>query len=175
MASVVFLRAVNVGGMNRCRPAQIARRMATFGVVNLGAVGTFVVRENVSEPNLRVAFTRELAFSCEIMICPARDLLQLASRDVFAGEPSGSNLMRFVSVLARRPPRLPLLPLSLPSDDEWLLKVLGIQNRFLVGHYQRQMRAVSYLGKLERQLGIPMTTRNWNTIEKVITLLRQLP
>ena len=174
MASVVFLRAVNVGGTNRCQPAQIARRLAKFGVVNLGAVGTFVVRENVSEPNLRAAFARELPFRCEMMICPARDLLQLASRDPFAGEPSGSDLMRFVSLLARRPSGFPLLPLSLPSDDDWLLRVIAIQGRFLIGHYHRQMRAISYLGKLERQLGIAMTTRNWNTIEKVIGLVRQL-
>ncbi|PYL05999.1 MAG: hypothetical protein DME33_14820 [Verrucomicrobia bacterium] len=30
MASVVFLRAVNVGGANRCQPAQIANELAKF-------------------------------------------------------------------------------------------------------------------------------------------------
>src|SRR5207245_6705888 len=49
MSSVVFLRAVNVGGTNRCQPALIATQLAKFGVVNIGAVGTFVVREDVSE------------------------------------------------------------------------------------------------------------------------------
>jgi len=52
MAWVVFLRAVNVGGTNRCQPAQIAKQLAKFGAVNIGAVGTFVVRENVSESTL---------------------------------------------------------------------------------------------------------------------------
>ena len=42
MASVVFLRAVNVGTANRCRPAAIAKELAVFGVINIGAVGTFV-------------------------------------------------------------------------------------------------------------------------------------
>src|ERR1700746_499194 len=41
----VFLRAVNVGSANRCQPALIAKELAKFGVVNIGAVGTFVVRE----------------------------------------------------------------------------------------------------------------------------------
>jgi hypothetical protein len=45
MSSVVFLRAVNVGGANRCRPAELAKQLAKFGVVNIGAVGTFLVRE----------------------------------------------------------------------------------------------------------------------------------
>ena len=45
MPWVVFLRAVNVGGANRCRPAELAKQLAKFGVVNIGAVGTFLVRE----------------------------------------------------------------------------------------------------------------------------------
>jgi hypothetical protein len=28
------------------------------------------------------------------------------------------------------------------------------------------MKAISYLGKIEKLLGVPVTTRNWNTIEK---------
>ena len=73
MRWVVFLRAVNVGGANRCQPALIAKQLARFGVVNIGAVGTFVVRENVSESALRTAIARKLPFKCEIMICPARE------------------------------------------------------------------------------------------------------
>jgi hypothetical protein len=44
MPSVVFLRAINVGGTNRSQPALIAKELAKFDVVNIGAVGTFVVR-----------------------------------------------------------------------------------------------------------------------------------
>ena len=29
------------------------------------------------------------------------------------------------------------------------------------------MKAISYLGKIEKRLDMPATTRNWNTIEKV--------
>src|SRR3982750_3508564 len=99
MASVVFLRAVNVGSANRCRPAAIAKELAKFGVVNIGAVGTFVVRKEVIESALRAAFARELPFKCEIMICPAREILKLAAKDPFAGEPSGQNFTRFANVL----------------------------------------------------------------------------
>src|SRR6266513_787912 len=103
MRSVVFLRAVNVGGANRCQPAVIAKQLARFGVVNIGAVGTFVVREDVSESTLRAAIARKLPFKCEIMICPARDIMKLTAKDAFVRQPSGSNIVRFVSVLAKRP------------------------------------------------------------------------
>jgi len=197
MASVVFLRAVNVGKANRCQPALIAKQLAKFDIVNIGAVGTFVVRKDVSESVLRAALVRKLPFKCEIMICPARDVVKLASRDPFEGQPSGPNITRFVSISAKPLPagirydshqtsaarpartikpqtsRLPPLPLSLPSDDDWLLKIIAIQGRFVLGLYHRQMKAISYLGKIEKLLGVPVTTRNWNTIEKVVKILSE--
>jgi uncharacterized protein (DUF1697 family) len=177
MPSVVFLRAVNVGGANRCRPAVIAKQLAQFSVVNIGAVGTFVVREDVNESVLRNAIAVQLAkafgVKCEIMIVPARDIIKLASKDPFGRQPSGPNVTRFVNVLAKRLPTPPGLPVCLPSDDEWLLKIIAIQNRFVFGLYRRQMKAISYLGKIEKLLGVPATTRNWNTIEKIARILEQ--
>ena len=172
MPSVVFLRAVNVGGANRCRPAEIAKALAKFDVVNIGAVGTFVVRKEVSESTLRAAIARQLPFKIEIMICPARDLLKLAAKDPFAGQPSGPTIIRFVNVLHQPLRKKPSLPLSLPSDDSWLAKIIAIQGRFVLGIYRREMKAIGYLGKLEKQLGVPATNRNWNTIEKVVQVLK---
>src|SRR5436309_3501075 len=171
MPSVVFLRAVNVGTANRCQPALIAKQLAKFGVINIGAVGTFVVRKNVSESALRAAIAKKLPFKCEIMICPGRDIIKLASKDPFARQPSGPDITRFVNVLAKRIPSPPVLPFSLPSDDDWLLKIIAIENRFVLGLYRRQMKAITYLGKIEKLLGVPATTRSWNTIGKVATIL----
>ncbi|HEX4629730.1 MAG TPA: DUF1697 domain-containing protein [Chthoniobacterales bacterium] len=172
MSSVVFLRAVNVGTANRCRPAEIAKELAKFDVVNLGAVGTFVVRKDVSESTLRAAFARELPFKCDIMICPAGDLLKLAAKDPFAKEPSGPNFTRFVNVLHKPLPKRPALPISLPSDESWVVKVIAIQGRFILGLYRREMKAIGYLGKIEKQFGVLSTNRNWNTIEKIVKILR---
>jgi uncharacterized protein (DUF1697 family) len=174
MRWVVFLRAVNVGKANRCQPALIARQLAKFGVINIGAVGTFVVREDVSEPALRAAIARKLPFKCEIMICPARDIIKLASKDPFVRQPSGPNITRFVNVLAKRLPSPPRLPLSLPSDGDWGVKIIAIQDRFVLGLYRRQMKAIGYLGKIEKLLGVPTTTRSWNTIQKIVQILREL-
>jgi uncharacterized protein (DUF1697 family) len=171
VSSVVFLRAVNVGVANRCQPAIIAKELSRFDVVNIGAVGTFVVRENVAESTLRTAFAKKLGFKCEIMICPGRDIIKLASKDPFSEHSSEPNITRFVNVLTKRLP-LPLpLPLCLPSDDNWLLKVIAIRNRFVCGVYRRDRKAISYLGKIEKLLGVPSTNRNWNTILKVAAIL----
>jgi uncharacterized protein (DUF1697 family) len=169
--SVVFLRAVNVGTANRCQPALIAKQLEKFGAINIGAVGTFVVRKDVSESTLRAAIAKKLPFKCEIMICPARDILKLAKKDPFAQQPSSPDITRFVNVLARPLRAPPPLPLSLPSDDDWLLKIIAIEKRFVLGVYRRQMKAISYLGKIEKLLRVPATNRNWNTIQKIAQIL----
>ena len=173
MASVVFLRGINVGGANLCKPAQLARQLKKFDIVNIGAVGTFVVRANVPEATLRKKFAAQLrkdfGIKCEIMIVPAKSIVDLVRKNHFARQPSGPEITRFVSVLHKRLRHLPFpLPLNLPSSDkEWLLKIVAIQHRFVLGVYRRQMKAISYLGKIEKLLGVPVTTRSWSTIEKV--------
>jgi hypothetical protein len=42
---------------------------------------------------------------------------------------------------------------------------------FLTGIYRRQMKAIDYLGRLDRVVGVPLTTRNWNTM---MTIARAL-
>ena len=43
MALVVLLRGVNVGGHKAFQPSALAKELADFDVVNVGAAGTFVV------------------------------------------------------------------------------------------------------------------------------------
>jgi uncharacterized protein (DUF1697 family) len=174
MPSVVFLRAVNVGKANRCRPAEIAKKLAKFEVVNIGAVGTFVVRKEVSESALRAAIARQLPFKIDIMICPASELLKLAAGDPFKGQPSGPTITHFVNVLDKpiSPHVTRHLSLALPSEKDWLAKIIAIKGRFVLGIYRREMEAIGYLGKIEKLLGTPATNRNWNTIEKVVKILQ---
>lgn len=180
MASVIFLRAINVGGANLCKPAQLAKQLKKFDIVNIGAVGTFVVRKNVSHSTLREKFAAQLKknfkIECEIMIVPAKAIVDLTKKNPFARQPSGPDITRFVSVL-HKPLSSSLATrhssLSLPSDKDWLLKIIAIRNQFVLGIYKREMKAIGYLGKIEKILGVPATTRSWTTIEKVGNILRQ--
>jgi uncharacterized protein (DUF1697 family) len=172
MALVVFLKGINVGGHRSFRPSILARQLKQFDVVNIGATGTFVVRKPVSQAKLRAAIMRRLPFEAEVMICRGREVLRLASGDPFASQPSGPGVIRFVSVLAkRRRPSSPL-PLDLPSDGKWCLRVLTHQNRFVLGMYRREMRAIGYLGQIEKVFGAAAATRNWNTIQAIARILR---
>src|SRR5262245_27826382 len=107
MALVVFLRGVNVGGHRTFRPSILAQKLKHYDVVNIGAAGTFVIRKPVTQAELRGELQRRLPFEAEIMICTGQDVTTMASGDPFANEPIQSDVVRFVSVLAKRPRVLP--------------------------------------------------------------------
>lgn len=171
MALVVLLRGVNVGGYRTFRPARLAEDLKHLGAVNIGAAGTFVIRQPVTRARLRDELVRSLPFDAEIMICDGREIAAFVSQDPFAGEPTRPDVVRFVSVLARSPRSAPPMPMSLPAGGKWLLKVVARKNRFVFGVYRRQMKAIGYLGALDRIFGVPATTRNWNTILAISRVL----
>lgn len=171
MALVVLLRGVNVGGHRTFRPAALARELQHLDAVNIGAAGTFVIRRPVTQSQLRTELAERLPFDTEIMICQGREIVRMMSRDPFADQPERPDLVRFVSVLARRPRSEPSLPLCIPASGTWLLKILARENRFVLGVYRRQMKAIGHLGTLDRIFGVPVTTRNWNTMIAIAKVL----
>jgi uncharacterized protein (DUF1697 family) len=171
MALVVLLRGVNVGGHRTFRPAALAEELQHLDAVNIGAAGTFVIRQPITQAQLRAELASRLPFETEIMICQGREIVRLMSEDPFADHPVQPDIVRFVSLLSQRPRSAPPTPISLPATGEWLLKILARDDRFLFGVYRRQMKAIGYLGTLDRLFGVPATTRNWNTITAIAKVL----
>jgi len=172
MAHVVFLRGVNVGGHRTFRPTTLVQQLKRYDVVNIGAAGTFVVRTPTSQARLRAELHRRLPFETAIVMCKGAEVLDFADGDPFGDGPVGAGVVRFVSVLAKRPRVVPSLPMRLPVKGRWLLKILATENRFVFGQYRRHMKAIGYLGMIDRIFGVPVTTRNWNTITPIVRELR---
>ena len=173
MAHVVLLRGVNVGGHRTFRPTVLARQLHHLDVVNIGAAGTFVVRKRVGVAQLRSEFARGLPFETEIMICPAREIASLASHDYYADHPARTDVTRFVSVMARTSRTAPATPMNLPSSGRWVVRILAREGRFIIGLYRREMQAIRVLGTLDSVFGVPLTTRNWNTVSAIARTLRE--
>ena len=63
------------------------------------------------------------------------------------------------------------MPMSFPSSGRWLLRILAREGRFVFGLYRRHMKVISYLSKVDRLFGVPVSTRNWNTIIAIARVL----
>jgi hypothetical protein len=171
MASVVFFRAVNVAGHQTCQPGKLAKDLAEFDVLNIGAAGTFVVRTNVSQAKLGEEILRRLPFKPELMICPAQELIELGRGNWFDDIPGAKDAGRFVSILQKAPRVKPSLPIEEPAGKRWEVRIVALIGRFAL--------SIRYPGKtysnavVEKHLGMPATTRSWNTIEKVCEALEK--
>jgi uncharacterized protein (DUF1697 family) len=172
MALIVFLRGVNVGGHRTFRPSIVARELSDYDVLNVGAAGTFVVRKPGSRAKFRTALLRKLPFEAEIVLCDGRDLMRLETENPFGTEPSHPDVVRFVSILSKAGGVRASLPVTFPSDGEWLVRVIASEGQFVFGVYRRHMKTIGYLGQIDKLYGVPATTRNWNTIVAIVRILQ---
>src|SRR5262249_41754132 len=172
MALVVFLRGVNVGGHRTFRPSILARELSDYGVVNVGAAGTFVVRKPGPRAKFRAELLRKLPFEAEVVLCDGRDLIRLEMENPFGTEPSRPDIVRFVSILSKAGRGLASIPCTLPPCGEWFVRVVASKNQFVFGVYRRHMKTISYLGQIDKLFGVPATTRNWNTIIAIVRILK---
>ena len=171
MALVVFLRGVNVGGHRTFRPTKLAEALEHLGAVNIGAAGTLVIRQPMTQAQARAEVARELPFVAEIVVCQGRDIVNLIAKNPFEEQSVRGGIVHFVSVLSQRPRLTPSTPMRFPSSGQWLMKILTRRNRFVIGMYRRHMKVIGYLGTFDRLFGVPATTRNWNTIAAIAMVL----
>jgi len=174
MPLVILLRGVNVGGHRTFRPSVLARQLQHLGAVNVGAAGTFVIRQSVARAQLRAEIARRLPFEAEIVICDGRAVARLLTHEAWGAAESGPGIVQFVSVLAAAPRTVPALPHALPPSGRWLVQLLAREQRFVLGRYRREMPAIANLGKVDALFGVPATTRNLNTIRAIARVVEQV-
>ena len=115
MALIVFLRGINVGGHRTFRPSLLARDLAAYDVVNVGAAGTFVVRKPGSRIKFLADLRRKLPFEIDVAFCDASDLIRLERENPFKAEPSNPNVVRFMSILSKARHDEVSFPIALPG------------------------------------------------------------
>jgi hypothetical protein len=171
MASVVFFRAVNVGLHQRFSPGTLAKELSGFGVVNIGAAGTFAVRNHVSDARLKAEILHRLSFKPELMICPAADVLALADGKVFGKIPEGKDVKPFLTVMQKPLSSPPKLPIEYPAAGKWEVRIVGVRGRFVLT--LRRPGDLYSNAVVEKLFGVPATTRGWNTIAAVVKALEK--
>lgn len=173
MALVVFLRGVNVGGHRTFRPSMLALELSEYEVVNVGAAGTFIVRRPQSRAKFLAALLPKLPFEAHVMLCDGRDLLRLETTNPFGTQAPPPDVVRFVSILSKAGAERVSLPVSFPSERQWLVRVMACEGQFVFGMYRRHMKTIRYLSQIDKLYGAPATTRNWNTIAAILRILKR--
>jgi len=150
VALVVFLRGINVGGYRTFRPSVLARELSKYGVVNVGATGTFVVQKLGSRAKFHAELLRKLPFEAEVVFCEGRELVRLETENPFATTRSRPDVVRFVSILSKAGRCQTSIPCKLPPSGEWFVRVIASKDRFAFGEYRRRMKTIGYLGQIDK-------------------------
>jgi uncharacterized protein (DUF1697 family) len=172
MAHVVFLRAANVGGRNVFRPAKLASALAHLDVVNVGAAGTFVVRGKAAPAAIRREILAHLPFEPGISVVPASEVLAFVRSGPFRGVAFSKDMRGWVAALGGRPRARPALPLLVPAGAGWQVRLDRVEGPFALGLSHRRPGGSTYPNPVvEHALGVPATTRWWETFERIAALL----
>jgi uncharacterized protein (DUF1697 family) len=176
-AAVVVLRAVNVGGHGTVRTKEIPAKLSGLTAVNIGAAGTFVVRDAPSPPRLRKAFRAALGFDTDVIVRSGPEVLALRNATPESWSGDDADVRRYVTFLAADPVRRPRLPLALPDEATWEVRLddeVGSDVRS--SSRRRGDRRLLYPNEaVEREYGVPSTTRGWETLERIWNLLEVSP
>lgn len=174
MGHIVFLRAANVGGRNVFRPAQLARALEHLEVINVGAAGTFVVRKKASAATIRREILSRLPFETAVAVVPDREVVALVESDPFASVKLSRDRRGWVAVLDGRPRHRPELPVFAPAQRGWSVRFDRVQGRFTLGLWQRRPGGFVFSNQVvEKALGVPATTRWWETLQRVAALAQR--
>jgi uncharacterized protein (DUF1697 family) len=166
---VGLLRGVNVGGKNKLAMVDLRSLFESLGFAD---VRTFIQSGNVlfksdQVPNaslLGIAIAERFGIATDVMLRTASELGVVAKHSPFP-EDEGAHV--YVGFMAREPSEAVVAALDVAHFGAERSKIVGTEVYLSLPSGMGQAKLPSYLA---RQLKVPMTVRNWNTVNKLLEL-----
>jgi hypothetical protein len=103
---------------------------------------------------------------------PAARVLELVRSDPFEGVGFTKDQRGWVAALAARPKKVPELPVVRPAGRSWSVRMDRAETPFALGLWRRRPGGFEFPNTIvESALGVPATTRFWETLVRVAELL----
>jgi uncharacterized protein (DUF1697 family) len=174
---IALLRGINVSGHNKIKMAELKIALDKMG---LNKVQTYIQSGNVLFESMEAAeLLREriegeiksvFGFSITVILRTANELEQIIANCPFAADSLSEGESIQVSVLteALSQKQIDILSTKLSKVDDY--QIMGLTIYFLF----RQKILDSQLAKNLQKLGNAVTSRNWNTINKLAALAKAM-
>lgn len=171
---IAFLRAVNVAGHGVVKMEALRATCAAAGCRNARTYiqsGNVIFESAAGQPtvlrkirdNLRGLLGKEPG----VFLRTVDEMVQLVERDPFRNFKAEPDVTFYVAFLAEPPAVKPQFPLLLPKEG---LEALGMSGREVFVLSRPTPRGSHGFSNafIEKQFKLPATTRNWNTIAKIV-------
>jgi uncharacterized protein (DUF1697 family) len=174
---VALLRGINVGGHKKVPMADLKKLLSTMGYSDVQTLlnsGNVVFRCKSTptgqlEKTLETAIEKHFGFRVPVILRSGDDFKQLVDSEPFAGTEVTKNTRLYLSFLKNEAKEIPTLPLETEDGD---FRILDYTNATVISVLDlSKTKTVDGMKSLENIFGKDITTRNWNTVEKIGKLL----
>ena len=178
---VALLRGINVGGRKLIKMDELIRVFARSGFKNVRTFiqsgnGIFEAAETDTDAlakKIEKKILKSLGHEVTVVLRTIDELNTIVKRNPFKKIKPSADVMMCVAFLATKPKSKPKLPLLSTTEN---LEVFDIRD--CAAFILCRRKKTGWFGFpnnfIEKQLGVSATTRNWTTVNKILTAaLRQ--
>ena len=168
---VALLRGVNVGGKNKLPMAELRAVCEALGhtdvstYIQSGNV-VFTAAKAITPKALQAAIASELGVDCAVVLRTAKDLERVTKDNPFADADLSKVHVGFMAEKATA------ANIAKIDAERFLPDEFVVRGCELYLHLPGGMGRAKLPAYLDRQLKIPTTVRNWNTVTKLLELTR---
>lgn len=170
---VGFLRGINVGGHHKVPMAELKTILTQLGcenvttILNSGNIVFETKKKDIADLDriIESALTENFGFSIPVILIPHKQIDELVNEDPFVSIDVHKNIRLYVSFL--KEPLTNKLTLPYISKDN-SFKIIGTNNNIIISVLDiTTSNTPKGMEDLEKLFGKNITTRNWNTIQKI--------
>lgn len=176
---IALLRGINVGGKNLLPMKELVAMLGDLGALEVktyiqsgNAVFVWKATDTSKLANqIRAEIKQRRGFDPHILLLEFKDLEKVIQQNPFPAEAEADPKAVHAGFLAAAPERPDLKTLeSLKSDSE-RFRLIG---RVFYLHAPEGVGRSKLAAKSERLLGVPMTDRNWRTVQTLWKMAQEL-
>lgn len=176
MKYAAFLRGINIGN-KQVKMEQLREVLTKMGFENIKTVlasGNIVFETSETDilqltKNVEEKLATEFGFQISIILMSSVKLKNLVDTHPFASVKQDANTKLYVTFLKQSTKPSLKTPFHSPTKD---FEIFDINQNaiFSVVHLSQTTGTLDLMDFLEKKFGEDLTTRNWNTIEKMLKL-----
>jgi uncharacterized protein (DUF1697 family) len=172
---VAFLRGINVGGHKPVKMEALAGWFADLGFKNVKTVlasGNVLFDAGKADAEVLInkienKLKAELGHSVDVIVRSVEELESLSNPNPFKAIKVTTQTRLYVTFLSKKPQSRLKIPHTSPDKAFQIIR-LSEREVFSVATLSPQTQTTDLMKILEREFGKKVTTRNWNTIGRIL-------
>ncbi|NJD22163.1 MAG: DUF1697 domain-containing protein [Melioribacter sp.] len=173
---IAFLRGINVGGNKKVPMAELKNIMEKTGFSNVQtilATGNVIFDSQEKKPALiKETIEKKLhgifGFEIKTLVYSMLDIKKLVDSHPFDGIKATKETRFYITFLSHKPKSTFKAPYVSPDKLFRILKVTDIALFSVL--LAKDARSVDAMNFIDKEFGKDVTTRNWNTITKILSI-----